>query len=257
MALLEARDIFKSYRKHVDGLNALNGVSLSVCEGEIVGLVGLSGSGKSTMARVLLGLERADAGALRFRDAECDASVRPMRRSRAFRQAQRGMQMVFQHPASSFSPRMKVGEGVAEGIAYRGVPKGEREARALDALEAVGLPRSYADRYAWELSGGECQRAAIARAIIGDPQLLVADEPTSALDVTVQAKIVCLLRDICTSRNMACLFISHDLALVQSLCHRVYVMDVGSIVEEGPTSRVFEHPESPAAQRLVSSVVRI
>jgi ABC-type glutathione transport system ATPase component len=258
MALLEANGVSKSFSKRGGDLfRALDGVSLSVETGEIVGLVGLSGSGKSTMANVLAGLETADSGTVRFQGIECEASLKPSRRPREFREAQLGMQMVFQHPASSFSPRMKVGEGVAEGIAYRGVARAERTPHVLDALEAVGLPRSYAGKYAWELSGGECQRAAIARAIVGNPVLLLADEPTSALDVTIQAQIVRLLAELCTDRDMACLFISHDLALVRSLCTRVYVLDHGCVVEEGRTSHVFADPQSNAAKLLVSSVVDI
>ena len=204
MALLEVCNVSKSFRKRGGGLfRALDGVNLSVEAGEIVGLVGSSGSGKSTMANVLAGLETADAGTVRFQGVEGDVSVRPSRRSREFREAQLGMQMVFQHPTSSFSPRMKVGEGVAEGIAYRGVARVERMPLVLDALESVGLPRTYAGKYAWELSGGECQRAAIARAIVGNPVLLLADEPTSSLDVTIQAQIVRLLAELCAERGMA------------------------------------------------------
>ena len=258
MALLEVCNVGKSFRKRGGELfRALDGVSLSVEVGEIVGLVGSSGSGKSTMANVLVGLETADAGTVRFQGVEGDVSVKPSRRSREFREAQLGMQMVFQHPTSSFSPRMKVGEGVAEGIAYRGVARAERMPLVLDALESVGLPRAYAGKYAWELSGGECQRAAIARAIVGNPVLLLADEPTSALDVTIQAQIVRLLAELCAERSMACLFISHDLALVRSLCTRVYVLDSGRVVEEGPTTHVFASPHSDAAKLLVSSVIDI
>lgn len=255
--LFEAHEISKSFDVRAGKLDALDKASVSVGEGEIVGLVGTSGSGKSTLAAVIAGIELADSGTLRFCGASCDASTKPSRRPREYRQVQLDMQMVFQHPASSFSPRMRVGEGIKEGVAYRGVPQAEQEQRMLDALDAVGLPRAYARKFAWELSGGECQRAAIARAIVGNPKMLLADEPTSALDVTIQAQIVRLLADLCRDRGMACLFISHDLALVQGLCRRVYVMDAGRIVEEGAASAVLDDPQSDAAKRLVDSIIEI
>lgn len=257
MPLLELRDISKSYRKKKGSFTVLDGVNLNVRAGEIVGLVGTSGSGKSSIARIATGLDVADGGTLLFEGERCDAASRPARRPQRFRQVQLDMQMVFQNPTSTFSPRMKVGEGVGEGVAYRGVAKGECRARVLDALDAVGLPRSYAGKYAWELSGGECQRAALARAIIGEPLLLVADEPTSALDVTIQAQIVRLINELCRSRGMACLFVSHDLALVYGLCDRVYVLDAGRIVEEGRVEQVFNHAKSAAAQRLIASIAEI
>lgn len=255
--LLRATDIRKTYRTRDGMFCALGGVSLEVDEGEFVGLIGMSGSGKSTMASVLVGLETADSGLIEFQGATCDASMRMSRRSGEFREALQGMQMVFQNPASSFSDRMRIGEGIAEGIAYLDVPKHEWEGRVLEALDMVGLPRSYIRKHAWELSGGECQRAAIARAIISHPKLLICDEPTSALDVTIQAQIVHLLLRLCCEMGMACLFISHDLALVRGLCKRVYVMDGGLIVERGDSGHVFDHPRSDAAKRLVASVVSI
>lgn len=257
MSLFEMRNVSKDYRARGGSFRALDDVSLRVCAGEIVGLVGTSGSGKSTAARIAVGLEAADDGSLAFKGQRCDAATRVARRSPDFRRAQLDMQMVFQNPASTFSPRMKLGEGIAESVAYRGVEKADRRAKAHEALDAVGLPRAYAERYAWELSGGECQRAAIARAIIGNPDLLIADEPTSALDVTIQAQIVRLLYDLCRDRNMACLFVSHDLALVYGLCNRVYVLDGGRVVEEGPTEHVFNHAESDAARRLIASIPEI
>lgn len=255
--LLEAVHVSKAYATREGAFTALSDVSIRVDAGEIVGLIGSSGSGKSTFASIIAGLERADKGTLSLRGETCDASVAPRKRPRGYRQALSCMQMVFQHPAASFSDRMKVGAGVAEGVAYRGVPKRECRKLALEALESVGLPRAYADKYAWELSGGECQRAAIARAIVGSPELLLCDEPTSALDVTVQAQIVNLLAKLCSERNMACLFISHDLALVRGLCSRAYVMDAGSVVEEGDVAELFERPRAEATRRLVAAVAVI
>ena len=255
--LLEAKGVSKSYSTRNGSFVVLDDAGLNVDSGEIVGLIGTSGSGKSTLADIIAGLEVADRGFVTFDGAQADVSMRMGKRSRAFRQAMSGMQMVFQHPTLSFSARMRIGRGVAEGVAYRGVSKGDREELALGAIERVGLPRSYADKYAWELSGGECQRAALARAIVGKPKLLVCDEPTSALDVTVQAQIVNLLVRLCEEEGMACLFISHDLALVRGLCSRAYVIDAGSIVEEGPVAKLFEDPHAEASKRLVASVATI
>lgn len=251
--LLEAEGIRKTYATRDGAVCALRDARISIDEGEVIGLVGVSGSGKSTMASILAGLERADAGRISFQGVECDAAQRIGRRPPAFRASLAGMQMVFQNPASTFSERMRIGPGIAEGIAYRGVPRRERRRRVLEALDMVGLPRSYADKHAWELSGGECQRAAIARAMISRPRLLICDEPTSALDVTIQAQIVHLLLRLCAEMDMSCLFISHDLALVRGMCGRVYVMDAGAVVEEGSSDEVFEHPRSNAARMLAAS----
>ena len=255
--LLEVRGIRKAYQVRDGVFTALAGVDLEVDAGEVVGLIGTSGSGKSTLASVVAGLEVADAGTMLFDGAEADATIPMRRRPRDYQRAMSGLQMVFQHPASSFSERMRVGKGVAEGVAYRGVARSDQERMAMEALERVGLPRSYAHKYAWELSGGECQRAALARAIVGNPKLLVCDEPTSALDVTVQAQIVNLIARLCAEQGMACLFISHDLALVRGLCPRAYVIDEGSIVEEGDVADLFDCPKSDATRRLVASVATI
>ena len=256
-ALLEALGISKTYAYRDGVFQALDNVSLTVGSGEIVGLVGASGSGKSTIASIIAGLEIADKGSLRFKGAGCDASAKMRARSAKYQQASKHLQMVFQHPASSFSPRMRIGAGIEEGAAYLGMPAEERRRRMHQALDAVGLPQSYAQKHAWELSGGECQRAAIARSIIGEPDLLIADEPTSALDVTIQAQIVHLLYDLCHENGMACLFVSHDLALVQGLCSRAYVMDGGCIVEQGDPASIFDAPESDAARRLAEAIIEI
>ena len=255
--LLEMSGISKVYRTHESEVIALDDVSIAVDDGEAVGLIGASGSGKSTMASIVVGLERADAGSMTFGEVSCDVSLRPSARPAAFRRALLDLQMVFQHPASSFSDRMRIGAGVAEGIAYRDIPKSEHRRLVEEALEMVGLSAAYADKYAWELSGGECQRAAIARAIISRPRLLVCDEPTSALDVTIQAQIIRLLEGLIRDLGMACLFISHDLALVRDVCTRVYVLDTGRLVEQGSADEVLANPQSEAAQTLVRSIITL
>jgi peptide/nickel transport system ATP-binding protein len=252
--LLDVSGVSKRYRSEDGWFTALDDAHVAVDAGQIVGLIGSSGSGKSTLARVVVGLETADAGTMQLDGVTSDLSKPLRKRTKEQRKSLSGLQMVFQHPAASFSARMRILEGVAEGVAYRGHARGECEGMALDALEQVGLPRSYVRKYAWELSGGECQRAALARAIVGGPKLLVCDEPTSALDVTVQAQIVDLIARLCAERGMACLFISHDLALVRNLCSRAYVIDAGAIVEEGPVSDLFQAPKTQATKRLLASI---
>lgn len=254
--MLEVRDIAKSY----DGLRsprqALNGVSLSIGDEACVGLVGSSGSGKSTLAHIIIGLERADRGTVEFDGVSLDPCRKTRKRSPEQKSRLLEMQMVFQHPASSFADHMKLGQGIIEGMAYH--PEFDRKKarqHMFEALEMVGLPSGYAQKHASELSGGECQRAAIARAIVSRPKLLICDEPTSSLDVTVQASIIDLLVSLRQELSLSYLFISHDLALVRGFCDSVYVIDEGKIAEEGPVDKVFGNPQSKIAQRLLSSAL--
>lgn len=254
--MLVVEHVRKTYRRGGESFIALDDVSLSVGSDECVGVIGASGSGKSTLASVVIGLEAADGGTEVFNGVPLDVSVRPAARPKAQRAALLDMQMVFQHPASSFMPRMKVADGIREGLAYRpGYCRDEAAAKVTEALECVGLPARYGSKRIGELSGGECQRAAIARAIISRPKLLVCDEPTSALDVTVQASVIELLVRLRRELAMSCLFISHDLALVRGFCDRVYVMDAGRVVEEGPSAILFENPRTDVARRLVAAAV--
>lgn len=237
--LLEVDSITKSFPDQTAPV--LDRVSFALDEGERVGIIGPSGSGKSTLARIIARLERADAGSVTFNGARIhfggkagqDMKRRMSKRAKPSRAEQRqahvawlDMQMVFQNPEASFSDHMSIGEAVWEGAAYHPafaqVTREEREKKVLRTLEVVGLDRSFATKHAFELSGGEAQRAAIARAIIGDPKLIICDEATSALDVTVQAHIMNLLERLYSARGMAVLFISHDLALVQNFCDRIY-----------------------------------
>lgn len=254
--LLTASHINKTFRSGKESFHVLKDVDICVDERECVGLIGTSGSGKSTLANIIIGLEQANSGELDFAGISIDPSISARRRSPQTRNALLNMQMIFQHPVSSFSERMNVGTAVMEGLAYReGFNRVQAEKRMRSVLELVGLPVSYEKKHAWELSGGECQRAAIARAIIGKPKLLICDEPTSALDVTVQAHILALLKNLCEELSMACLFISHDLAVVRGFCCRLYVMDAGKIVEKGSTDQIFANPQSDAAKRLLESLI--
>ena len=240
-------------RRTVGVVKACDGVSISVREGETVGLVGESGSGKSTMGFGMLRLV-ASTGELRFQGKDVHAlSKRALRRMRA------DAQIVFQDPYGSLSPRLHVGDIVAEGLNVhaRRLSGAERAARVAEALEEVGLPADAADRYPHEFSGGQRQRIAIARALVLKPRLVVLDEPTSALDRSVQAQIVDLLRELQIRHDMGYLFISHDLRVVRALAHRVVVLRNGRVVEQGPADVVFARPQHPYTRALMEAAFEL
>ena len=236
------------FRRAGASIRAVDGVSITVRAGETVGLVGESGSGKSTMGLAMLRLERAE-GRIAFLGADLMAMPkRTLRRTRA------QMQIVFQDPYGSLSPRMAVGDIIAEGLTvHEHLSAAARATRVAAALDEVGLPAAAARRYPHEFSGGQRQRIAIARAIVLQPRLVVLDEPTSALDRSVQAQIVELLRGLQQRHGLAYLFISHDLAVVRALAHRVVVLRAGRVVEQGAADAVFADPKEPYTRALMAA----
>jgi microcin C transport system ATP-binding protein len=239
------------FRRVVDHVRALEGVTLEIREGETVGVVGESGSGKTTLGLALLRLIDSK-GEIVFDGKRIDGfkrgEMRPLRED---------MQIVFQDPYGSLSPRLSVGEIVAEGLEVHGLAKepGQREQAVIAALEEVGLDPETRHRYPHEFSGGQRQRISIARALILKPKLIVLDEPTSALDMSVQAQIVDLLRDLQDKHNLAYLFISHDLRVIRAMADRVIVLKDGHMVEQGPVARIFEQPSEAYTQALLRAAL--
>ncbi len=228
---------------------AVRDVTLALARGETVGVVGESGCGKSTLGRMMLGLEAPSRGRVAFDGRDLAALRGAERRSLA-----RRMQMVFQDPFGSLDPRRPIGAQVADGLrTHRIVPSAEVRGEVSRLLEEVGLSADAARRKPHEFSGGQRQRVAVARALATRPDFMVADEPVSALDVSIQAQVVNLLRDLGRDRDLAMLFISHDLHIVRHLCDRIVVMYLGRIVEEGPADRVFGTPAHPYTRALLAA----
>ena len=227
MNAVEVRDLHVRYGAY----EAVRGVSFALAKGEILGIVGESGSGKSTIAKTLVGLERPSSGAIRL-----GAGI--------------SLQMIFQDAVGSLNPRMTVRQTLREVIAFSNRRAAESPLRLV---EQVGLSAAVLDQYPRELSGGQCQRVSIARALATRPDVLVADEPVSALDVSVQARVLNLLRDLRREAGLTILLIAHDLAVVKNVCDRVCVMARGRFVDVGETEAVFAHPASDYTKRLLAA----
>ncbi len=240
--------VYRARRRRA--VHAVRDVSLTIAPGEVLGLVGESGSGKSTIAGTLTGLVPVSSGSVRVAGVEVAGA-----RRRALLPARRRTGVVYQNPAGSLNPRRTVGASIAEPLVLHS-PMGSRErrARVAELLEAVRLPSTMGDRYPHEMSGGQRQRVAIARALALDPALVVADEPTSALDVSVQAVVLDLLASLQAELGFGCLFVSHDLAVVESVAARTVVLSGGRVVEEGPTWRVLAAPREEYTRTLVAAV---
>lgn len=227
--LYEVEDLHVRY----GDFEAVKGVSFTLRQGEILGIVGESGSGKSTIAKTLIGLEKASSGRI-----VCNA---------------KSVQMVFQDAVGSLNPRMTVRQTLAETLKVKGI----RHRTPEQLLELVGLSKAVLDQYSREMSGGQCQRVSVARALACEPEVLIADEPVSALDVSVQARVLNLLRELRRDLGISILLIAHDLAVVKNVCDRICVMERGLFVDSGEAAEVFEHPTSDYTKRLLSAVPKI
>jgi oligopeptide/dipeptide ABC transporter ATP-binding protein len=229
---------------------AVNGVSFEIARGETLGLVGESGSGKSTVARCIMNLESPTAGKIVFEGQEISGVA-----ARDARLLRRQVQLVFQEPFDSLNPRLPIRSIVAEPLQVRKVEKQERRRRVAELLDLVHLPSSVLDLYPHEISGGLQQRVGIARAIATSPTLLILDEPTSALDPRARRQIIDLLGELQAELGMSYLFITHDLNTLRHISHRIAVMYLGLIIEEGPTAAIFEEQRHPYTRALLSSVL--
>jgi ABC-type oligopeptide transport system ATPase subunit len=249
--LLEVENLNVVYGRGKGAVQAVKEVSFQIAPGEIFGLVGESGCGKSSLGKAIIRLVDPASGKILFKGK----NVAPLKGA-ALKTYRQEVQMVFQDPYGSLNPRMKVGNAILDVLAVHRIGKSlaERRERVGELFESVGLEPRMAWRYPHEFSGGQRQRICIARALALNPDLLVADEPVSALDVSVQAEILQLLEKLRTSRNLAFLFVSHDLAVVRNVCDRVAVMFNGEIVEMGAVADVIDHPQHEYTRTLLAAV---
>lgn len=231
---------------------AVDHISFQLHRGECLGIIGESGSGKSTTVNMITRLLDASEGSIILDGVDITKTS-----GRALRKVYRNMQMVFQTPTDSFDPRCTLGDGIGESLRNNGMSRAETKKQVARLLEQCGLTAEYADRYPHQVSGGQCQRAAIARALAINPKLLICDEATSALDVTIQQEILGLLNDLRNKNGeaLSILFICHDIALVQQFCDRVLVMYKGRIVEQGKPDDVIRNPKDDYTKRLIECVL--
>lgn len=251
--ILRVQNLTKTFtRSGQSDLTAVNGISFDLLPGECLGIIGESGSGKTTAVNLITRLLDATEGKI-FLDGE-DITRKT---GKPLRMIYRKMQMVFQTPTDSFDPRRTLGDGIGESLRNCGMSRHDADAQAARLLERCGLPAAFAGRYPHEVSGGQCQRAAIARALAVKPKVLICDEATSALDVTVQKEILELLHTLRSEQGtgLSILFICHDISLVQQFCDRVLVMYHGDIVEQGTPIDVICHPQNDYTKRLIDSVL--
>ncbi|AZS35716.1 Glutathione import ATP-binding protein GsiA [Microbacterium lemovicicum] len=251
-AVLQAREVRTVIGGSRHGHVAVDGVSLSIARGETLGLVGESGCGKSSLSKTLVGLLPAASGSIELRGSDVTAMTT---KDRA--RLSDSVQYVFQDPLASLNPRRTVAQSLEEAIETARGPRRDPRARSTELLERVGLGPESLDRYPHAFSGGQRQRIGIARALAADPEIIILDEPVSALDVSIQAQVLDLLVELQDDLGVGYLFISHDLAVIRSISHRVMVMRAGRIVEEGDTDDVFERPQHEYTQQLLSSIPRL
>lgn len=248
--ILQAKNLKKIFVSGKKSTTAVDDVTFELKRGECLGIVGESGSGKSTVAKMITHLEAVTEGHVLFKGQDITRA-----RGKDLRKIYQDIQMVFQMPMESFDPRCTLGDGIRESLRNMGISRMETKKQVENLLERCGLDAEYASRYPHQVSGGQCQRAAIARTLAVDPEILICDEATSALDVTVQKQILELLKELKQEKNLSFLFISHDLALVQDFCDRVIVMKDGKIVEQGETERIIAHPRMEYTKKLIDSVL--
>ena len=248
--ILEVKNLSKQFYKNKKLFTAVNGISFTLQRGECLGIVGESGCGKSTTVKMLTHLLKPDGGDIFMNGTDIQKL-----RGTFLKEFYTEIQMVFQVPQDSFDPRKKLGTSIMESMRNHGVSKKDAQNRLEQLLQQVELPAEIADRYPNQVSGGQCQRAAIARALAVNPKILICDEATSALDVTVQMQIIELLKRLQKEMDLSILLISHDLALVQHLCDRVIVMYQGRIMEEGTPERVINEPENDYTKMLIEAAM--
>lgn len=249
--LVAFQNVSKIFSNSNYEVQALKNVSFSIEPGEILGVIGESGSGKSTLVKVLTGLHQITSGHIFYRGEDITSY-----KNAQWRRLYTKMQMVFQSAVGSFNPRRKIGPSIEETLCLLCRDKGiKAEEQVVELLNRVGLKATYKDKYPHELSGGECQRAAIARAMAVHPELLICDEATSALDVSAQAQIVELLLQLRDEQKMAIVFISHDLPLVSNFAEKLIIMHSGEIVERGKTMDVIENPQSDQTRALIEAIL--
>ena len=248
--LLEAEHLTKVFTpRGKESFKAVDDVSFSLKAGETLGIVGESGSGKSTLAKMITRLTDITEGTLKFQGKD----ITKLKRSQ-LKDVYGNIQMVFQNPVGSFDPRRTLGDGIGESLRNRGIKKAEVTKRVKELLEQCGLADEFAGRYPHEVSGGQCQRAAIARALAIEPKVLICDEATSSLDVTIQKQIMELLEDLKDTHCLSFIFICHNLALVQSFCDKVLVLSEGKVVESGKPDDIINEPQEAYTKKLVDAV---
>ena len=251
--VLEVNNLTKNFKgKNKQEFTAVSNIDFCLYEGECLGIIGESGSGKSTTVNMITRLIEPTDGTITI-DGEDITHIK----GKALQSLYKKLQMVFQSPIESFDPRCTLGDGIAESLRNNGFSKKEAAAAVEKVLEKCGLDRSFAGRFPHEVSGGQCQRAAIARALAIEPTILICDEATSSLDVTIQKEIIDLLRSLreIHGKKLSILFICHDLAIVQDFCDRVIVMHDGEIVEQGIPDEIIKNPKNDYTKRLIESVL--
>ena len=248
--ILKADHLKKVFISGKKSMTAVDDVSFELQRGECLGIVGESGSGKSTIAKMITHLEPVTGGQI-FLDEKNITNAK----GKELRDIYQDMQMVFQMPMESFDPRRTLGDGIGESLRNMGISRRETRERVENLLEKCGLEKEFADRYPHQVSGGQCQRAAIARALAVDPEILICDEATSALDVTVQKQILELLIELKEKENLSFILICHDLALVQAFCDKVLVLYHGKTVEYGTPDDIINHPKMDYTKKLIDSVL--